>query len=235
MGGLISALETSERGDNMSKTTDKVYERHAANVHSGNYQAPAREEQGSLIERIKAIARNPIDEENTRTTRCMVLKSVDRVCYKIAMNEGGISKTKVYIALMEIGYNARYHDLQQDNPDELHSMEEVLEDCTKTCDVDIIDMVMGYTLFKDARSISYRLDKSKMGEAEKEAMKCGISRSELNLFNVLAGLERVLSEEPYYIERRDERLFMAPMDEFLSAKRKLGFRLVSLRGILSME
>jgi|LGOV01.1.fsa_nt_gb hypothetical protein len=199
-----------------------------------NYVPPARCEQGSLIEEIKAIARHPISDEETRTTRCMTLKSVDRVCYKIAMNEDKLSQTKVYIALMTIGYKARYHNKMQDNPDALHVMEPVMMDCAATCDLDVIDMVMGYTLFKGAQSRAYRLDKAKMGEAEKESMGCGVDRSELNLFNVLAGMERVLTEEPYYIERQDERLFRAPMDEFLSAKRKLEFRLVSLRGILAM-
>lgn len=200
-----------------------------------DYHAPARGEQGSLIEEIKAIARLPIDDDKTRTTRCMTVKSVDRVCYKIAMNEDKLSQTKVYIALMTIGYNTRYHNMMQGNPDALHLMEPVMMECAKTCDLDVIDMVMGYTLFRGTKSRSFRLDKAKMGEAEKEAMGCGVNRSELNLYNVFAGMERILSEEPYYIERQEERLFSAPMDEFLSAKRKLEFRLVSLRGILAMR
>jgi len=199
-----------------------------------DYTPPAQVEQGGLIEEIKGIARTPINEDQTRTTRCMTLKSVDRVCYKIAMNEDKLSQTKVFIALMTIGYNTRYHNSLNGNPDALHLMPPVIEDCVATNDLDILDMLREYSLFDGARSRSFRLDKSKMGEAEKLSMKCGIDRSELNLFNVLAGVERVLSEESYYIDIRDERLFRIPMDEFLSAKRKLEFRLVSLRGILAM-
>ena len=182
-----------------------------------DYQPPARIEQGGLIEEIKVIARTPLDDAQTRTTRCMTLESVDRVCYKIAMNEDKLSQTKVFIALMTIGYNTRYHNSMNGNQDALHLMAPVIEDCAATNDIDILDIIRGYSLFKDARSRTFRLDKSKMGEAEKSSMKCGITRAELNLFNVFAGIERVLLEESYYIDVRDERLFRIPMDEFLSA------------------
>jgi len=150
------------------------------------------------------------------------------------MRENGFTETNVFIGLMTVGYNVRYANLKSGNLDALQSMKEGIADCADTCDVDIIDEIREHTLFRDAKSSSFRLDRAKMGEAEKDAMHCGVDRSELNLYNAMTGLERLLSEDPYYIGKQDERLFRVPMDEFMSANRRLEFRLVSLRSILAM-
>jgi len=212
--------------------SDQVYEQHKAKINGDRQDSP-RHEQGHYIEAIKAYARCQIEEKDATRARCMTLKSAERVCHYIGIQEGELLPTKVYGGLRVIGYGKRYHDMKTGNPDELHGMVGCISDCFDTCDIDLIDKIDDGALFRDTISKTFRVDSKSAGEAAKEAQECGIHQSELTLYNVLTGIEILLSEEPHYIDRIDERLFRIPMDELISARRKIGMNLVSLRSILA--
>ena len=222
-----------------ANTVDSVYAKHRANILGDESSdepktstTPSQHEQGHYIETINTFARARLKDDDATYAKCMTLKSVDRVCHYIAKQEGGLLPTKVYMALGSIGYGKRYHNMKIGNPDELHKIKECVSDCIDTCDIDIIDEVNDSMLFRHSKSKTFRVNKERAAENAKEAIACGVNQSELTLYNVLTGIEALLSEEQHYIERRDKRLFRIPMDEFISARRKIGFKVKNLRNIL---
>lgn len=196
---------------------------------------PERDYQGKALDDLIERSKTPIDEDSVLRSRCMTLKPVDRVCYKVVKNHALSSVTKVYVGFWWLGYNIRYHGLKNGSLDALHKMDACINECSMSDDPDIIDMLMYSNLFPDGTSRVYRMDKAKMGEVDKEAVRCGVNRSELNLFNVLTGIKRLLSDEPYYIERQDERVYRQAIDEFLSVSARLRRRATGLYAIWHEE
>jgi len=87
-------------------------------------------------------------------------------------------------------------------------------------------------MFGDTASAQYRIRKDAIAVAMKDADHCGIKVAELNMFNVLDGLDVLLSKEPEYILLRDKRIFVSPMERYDDIKNKLRFKIGGLTSIL---
>lgn len=181
-----------------------------------------RDPDGTVLDDIIWYARNELPVEDSMIARCATFDSLDYICSIIAAREK-IKRTKVYPALRMVGYNWRYHDMTNDNPDALYGMCERVQTCLISGDPGIVPIVtQSKGLFTSTRTVQYRVSREAMGIAGKDADDAGISLSELNLFNVLEGLTRLCENTSTYREFRDNNLlFDETLTTFSFIKRRL--------------
>ena len=201
-------------------------------VVAGGYMDELRHEQGFYIDQIVAYANLQIKEEDAGRVRCATTKSLDRVFKFIAVKES-IPVTKVYPAIRYIGYNSRYHNMKTNLLDPLYSLGDAVSKCINTADVDMIDFATeDSVIFENTVTSLYRMKKDAISITMKDADQYGIKVADVNMYNVLEGLDVLMSNEPDYILLRDKPLFEYPMATFDSIKRLIMFKTIGLNALL---
>lgn len=194
---------------------------------------PPRYPQNHYIGQIIEYAKTKIPAEESSIVGIKTFKSLNQVVKYIATKEG-IRETKVYPALRMLGYNKRYSDMKRGNPDGIYAMSDLVNIAVMSLNPSLMDEAMNYrTLFDDMRTKNFRIHKSAIEVASKDADESGIEINSLNLYNVLTGLELLVNEEPDYIRVRDERIFAAPMVIFGDAKDTIRHKQIGLEAILA--
>lgn len=188
--------------------------------------------QGFYIDQIVEYARTSIREDDAGHARCSTFRTLRYLCKFIAANES-IPESKVYPALRYIGYNIRYHRMKNGNLDPLHEIGAVARDCVLTRNMALIDLASSQRLFLDTNSTTYRMNKAAIAIAVKDADISGINLSELNLYNVLEGVNTIIENEPDYILLRDDKIVRDPLDVFKETKDLLKFKLVGMKSMLN--
>ena len=170
--------------------------------------------------------------EDASRARCGTFKSLNNICKFIAAKED-IPESKVYPALRMIGYNIRYHNMKGGDLDPLHKIGDVVKECILTADTAMIEFATTDSMFDNITSAQYRMRKDVIAIAMKDAEHSGIKVSELNMYNVLEGINTLVLNEPDYILLRDERIFRTPLELFGDIKNKLQWKYDGLKTSLS--
>jgi len=216
-----------------SVTDDSVYRAHRDKIlsedrnnnpvtHTDSYNYhPDKESDGTVLEQIIEYAHLEIPAEDSAPTRCATFDALDYICGIIAAKER-IKRTRIYPALRMIGYNWRYHDMKNGNPDALYGMGERVQTCMISADPGLVSYVShSKGLFTGTRSVQYRMIRESMGIAMDDADDAGVTLSELNLFNALEGLTRLVENSTTYRDLRDNLFFDETLTMFSFIKRRL--------------
>ena len=180
-----------------------------------------RHPQGFYIDQMKAYATTKIKEEDAGRVNCASFSSLNNVCKFIAMNDD-IPVTKVYPSLRYIGYNNRYHDMMNGAPDMLYEMGDSVKQCVFTLNPYLIDFATeDINLFGNTTKSVYRIKADAIAVSMKDAERCGIKVSELNMYNVLEGLNVVMSNEPDYMLYLEDRIFKKTLAMFDEVKHNI--------------
>lgn len=218
-----------------NNTVDSVYQIHKDKVQSGVSSDALTEiqyPQGSYTQQIIDYARTSIPEDEASRVRCATFRSLDNVCKFIAAKED-VPESKVYPALRYIGYNVRYHDMKCGKADNLYNLGDVVKQCVLTMHVPLIEFATDTNIFKDTRSVTYRMQKAVIAITMKDAEQYGIKVSELNLYNVLTGINTLVFNEADYILLRDERIFKMALTYFADVKSIIDYRFGGMKVALS--
>lgn len=176
-----------------ANNTDSVYNAHKARIESARVYGPG------IIEQMKDYALTKMSRDDSSTMNCGTSKHIEILCRHISACEG-IKYTRVYPALRLMGYNHRYHKLKDGHSDILYDISNAVHKCYVLDNPFIIDYVSNDTIvFGGMRSVKYRIEDRDIGIATTDAYNCGINVSELNMYNVLTGINILVSTEPYYI------------------------------------
>jgi len=238
MAGVSPYRDPADGGKRMTETikTDDVYQAHrdkVLNIEDNNPDIINRKyPAGYYIKQIKDYAHTSIPEEDASRVRCMTFSPLINACKFIAANED-IPESKVYPALRHIGYNIRYHNLKCDNPDNLYNLGGMVKKCVLTMEIPLIEFATGNTIFKELSSMQYRMHKDDIAIAMKDAEYCGIKVSELNLYNVLEGINVLILNEPDYILLGRERIFKSVLLYFADIKLMIDYKYGGMEVALS--
>jgi hypothetical protein len=210
--------------------TESVYDIHKSHVFSSTDKV--KHPQGFYIDQIVDYAHTSIPEDEASSIRCATFKSLNNTCKFIAAKED-IPESKVYPALRMIGYNIRYHNMKCDKSDNLYNLGNMVKQCILTVSPSMIEFATGNTIFKDVSSVQYRMRKDVIAISMKDAEQYGIKVSELNLYNVLEGINTLVSNEPDYILLRDKRLFKSVLEYFGDIKSMIDYKYGGIHAALS--
>jgi len=209
--------------------TDDVYQAHKDRVAAINEKYT----NGGIdyIEQLKDYAHTKISRDESAVMNCGTYNNIDVLCTHISAHDN-IKSTRVYPGLRLIGFNHRYHEYKKGNGDTLYEISELTDRCYLSTDPFIIDYVSRDSLsFDGAKSVQYRVDDRTMGIAVTEAHNYGIKVSELNLYNVLIGINVLVSNEPYYKTIIDTPIIRPVIKTFDNINEILHNRLSSLNTI----
>lgn len=215
-------------------TTESVYQTHRDKIlGSRSAQTDVHHPQGYYIDQIVDYAHTSIPEDEANRVRCGTFTSLKYICKFIAVKED-IPESKVYPALRYIGWNIRYHNMKCGKPDILTELGKHVKECMNTGHMSLVAFVMNDSnIFSDTSSALYRMRKDTIAITMKDAEYCSLKVSEMNLYNVLEGIDTLILNEPDYILMRDKRIVRAPMDIFHDAKDMLRWKCAGLEGILN--
>lgn len=209
--------------------------RHEVRFREAYAFEPGRVAQGYHLSQMKAYANMRIANDEDGSMRCSVIDEISYLCSYIGTVEK-LMESQVYSSFRILGYNIRYSDNQGGCPDVLYELGEHVENCMRSYNKALMDFTMhDDTLFTNAKPDVYRVLRSERAIAKKEAKAYGIRLSDLNLFNVLTGVEAFTENEPNYIEEKGAWLIDDCLSALKQARRKLKFRDLSLQCILNHE
>lgn len=204
-------------------TTKQHSEREVYYREAHNYLP--RDAQGTIVEEIHDYAKTQIPEDEATRTRCGTFRELTFVCDGIAAIEG-IPKSKVYPALRMIGYNDRYRNYKAGNPDLLVQMAELVKRCNATMEEAIQEQLVDENkLFNVGNVVMYRMSKPAMAIAGKNADLYSIRTAELNMFNVLRGIEVLVETEPTYMLVSEKDVMKRTLERFFKLKKRIELRI----------
>lgn len=186
--------------------------------------------QGHYLDQIHAYTEAKITNEDAGSMRFGTFRKLDHVCKFIAANES-IQVSRLYPALRWIGYNNRYHDMKNNNLDGLDVLAENVKKCMLTIDSNLIDCASTY-IFQSTGTEVFRVEKKTVAITTKDAKRYGIRVSDLNLYNVLEGVDVLLNNEPDYIVLRDKHIFEAIVGVYNEMQTAIRFKNIGLDAIL---
>lgn len=213
--------------------TEDVYQAHRANVLGDRQQY--REPIGGYIEQIHAYANTRISAEESRTVRCATFNELDFVCDGIAAMEE-INPTRMYPALRLIGYNHRYHNMKCGDPDPLFEMANIVKSCRVLFKSNITRYAnTNDVAFGETRTAVFRMHSDAIAVTDKDARYCGIRVSQLNMFNVLDGINVLIENEPDYTLLKDNEMFNQIVSRYTEIKQALRWKVESLKHVLDCK
>lgn len=212
---------TETRQTTNSGTTESVYQTHRDRISADRVYKP----NNTLVEQIKTYAGTKIVEDDAGRVNCASFKSLNHVCKFIAANED-VPVTKVYPSLRMIGYNIRYNDMKNNNPDMLYEMGGLVKRCVLTSNPNAIDFATNDdNLFGRTLKSVYRIREDVIAVAMKDAESAGIQVSELNMFNVLEGVDALTSMDADYALMRDNMIFRKTLLAFDEIKQSIRWKI----------
>ena len=176
-----------------------------AQIREAYDHTPAQKPPDYCINLMKAYASTKRTRDDSSVVRCATFEEFDGACELIEI-VSTIPFTKVYPALREVGYNMRYTDMKNSNPDALWDLGDVVYRCKLLRDDGLKPFLkMSRGLFTNTVDASYRMSTPTIGETGTWARKAGIKISELNLYNALSGLELLTQTDPDYYMLIDDK------------------------------
>jgi len=121
--------------------------------------------------------------------------------------------------------------MKTDNPDGLDVLAENVKKCMLTIDSNLIDCAASY-IFQSTSTEVYRVEKKTVAITTKDANRYGIRVSDLNLYNVLEGVNVLLANEPDYIVLRDKQIFESVIGVYGEIQSMIRFKNIGLDAIL---
>lgn len=193
---------------------------------------PDRDTQGTALEKLREYATTSLSREDSGMMRCATFDAFEYICGIISSIEK-IPVTRVYPGLRMIGYDHRYTNMKNNNPDALWDIGDVANRCMVCGDPGVIPFVSSSTgLFSDVRSSSYRVNEQVISIAGKDAQRAGIKLSELNLFNALEGLNILVNDDQKYFVYRENVYIEESLAKFSFIKRHLTAKRATLLKVL---
>lgn len=186
--------------------------------------------QGHYLDQIHAYATAQLANEDAGSMRFGTFRKLDHVCKFIAVNED-VQTSKLYPALRWIGYNNRYHDMKNSNPDGLDVLADNVKKCMLTIDSNLIDCASSY-IFQSTSTEVFRVEKKVVAVTTKDAKRYGIRVSDLNMYNVLEGVNVLLNNEPDYIVLRDKQIFDVVINVYNEMQDMIRYKNIGLEAIL---
>ena len=202
---------------------DAVYQAHKIRIATGR--------QVTIIDQMKDYTRTKIRRDESATMNCGTHKHISILCKHISAHDG-IKYTRLYPALRMIGFNHRYHEYKLGRSDVLYDISTIVNKCYMSTNPYIIDYISNDVLtFGKMQTTKYRFLDTDIGIATTESYNCGIKVSELNFYNVLAGINVLISNESYYRDIVDTPIVRPLVKSFRDINEMLQDRLSSLNAV----
>lgn len=225
---------------------DKVYKYHRKMVfgardsngtfHNDVYSRN-RDEQGSVIERLKSFASEEISREDFTTINCAILPDITNMCGHLGAAHNIKSVDRVYTGLCKLGRVRCYHEYRVNgNHDVFSDISKLIMTGKTSLSESKRNVANTPTLIFDnhLHTKKFGISIDDYGLIKKLSDNWMVRMSHLNLYHALTGLKHIVDNEPDYILIRDEPIIDDPLRVLSKANRMLNDRRTMLKAWMTI-